>query len=314
MYTHDNFALAKEEIKSRRMNAISTAESRNAELAEKYPDIREIDEQLRGTGLLLFKTACNGGDIEKVKKDNQALMAKRRSLLKAYGYPEDYTDVHYTCSKCLDSGYVDTKICSCLKELLITKNIESSGMGRLMDKQSFDSFDLSWYKDNDAKIMKANYDRAVAFAEKFGTHQDNLFLIGTTGTGKTHISTSIAKAVIAKGFSVLYDSAQNIVSAFEDDKFRSGFNQTDSKAEKYLECELLIIDDLGTEFVTQFSTSCMYNLITTRQNRGLNTIISTNLSFDELRTNYSGRITSRLMGSDYQILTFCGADYRIFHR
>lgn len=313
MYTRENYALAKQEIEKRRLDAIETAEARNKELAIESAEIRKIDKELSGTGLLLFKTACSGGDIEPIRKRNEELVKKRRSLLVKLGYPEDYTDVHYTCKVCSDTGFVDTKMCSCLKQLLIMKNIKSSGMGNLIDKQSFDNFDLEWYKGNSEHYdrMARNLKIARAFATGFASHHDNLLMIGTTGTGKTHISTAIAKEVISQGFDVLYDSVHNIVSDFETDKFRSGYGQTEPLSEKYLECDLLIIDDLGTEFVTPFSVATLYNLINTRQNKGLSTIISTNLSAGELAGKYDGRIYSRIVGAGYTVLRFEGNDHRI---
>ena len=142
MYTRENYAAAKAEIEGRRLNAIATAEERNSELSLVSDEIRAIDKELSGTGLLLFKTACMGGDITPIRERNTALMAKRRQILVSLGYPEDYTDVHYTCKECSDTGFVGTKMCTCLKQLLITKNIHSSGMGNLIDKQSFDNFNL----------------------------------------------------------------------------------------------------------------------------------------------------------------------------
>ncbi len=315
MYTRENYALAKEEIEQRRLNAIATAEERNRELALVSDEIRAIDEELSGTGLLLFKTACSGGDIEPIRARNNTLITARREILKRLGYPEDYTDPHYTCTVCSDTGFVGTKMCTCLKQLLITKNITSSGMGNLIDKQSFENFDLEWYKTNNEHYarMARNVRIARAFAENFARHHDNLLLIGTTGTGKTHISTAIAKIVISQGFDVLYDSVHNIITDFETDKFRSGHGQSEPLSEKYLECDLLIIDDLGTEFVSPFSISALYNLINTRQNRGLSTIISTNLSATELAGKYEGRIYSRIIGADYTVLRFDGNDYRVSH-
>ena len=232
---------------------------------------------------------------------------------KYLGYPEDYTEVHYTCKECSDTGFVGTKMCKCLKQLLITKNIQSSGMGNLIDKQSFDNFSLEVYKSNPDHYarMERNLKIAKAFADNFARRRDNLLLIGTTGTGKTHVSTAIAKEIISQGFDVLYDSVQNIVNDFESDKFKSGFNRTEPVSDKYLECDLLIIDDLGAEFVTQFSVSALYNLINTRQNKGLSTIISTNLSASELAGKYEGRIYSRIIGADYTVLRFEGKDHRI---
>ena len=313
MYTRENYALAKLEIENRRLNAIATAEERNRELALESAEIREIDKELSGTGLLLFKIACAGEDLAPLRARNQELMKKRREALVRLGYPEDYTDVHYTCPVCSDTGFVGEKMCNCLKQILIIKNIQSSGMGNLIDKQSFDNFNLELYKDNADNYakMQRNVKIAKAFADNFGRHHDNLLLIGTTGTGKTHISTSIAKTVISKGFAVLYDSAQNIINDFETDKFRSGYSQSEPISNKYLECELLIIDDLGAEFVSQFSVAALYNLINTRQNKGLPTIISTNLSGAELAGKYEGRIYSRIVGADYIVLRFEGNDHRI---
>ena len=312
MYTRENYALAKAEIEKRRLDAIATAEERNSDLALESNEIREIDAELSGTGLLLFKTACLGGDIDAIRARNMELQEKRRKILVKLGYPEDYTDVHYTCKACSDTGFVGTKICSCLKQLLITKNIQSSGMGNLIDKQSFDNFNLDVYKNNPEvhARMERNLKLAKAYADNFASRRGNLLLIGTTGTGKTHISTAIAKAIISQGFDVLYDSVQNIVNDFERDKFRSGYN-AEQTSDKYNECDLLIIDDLGAEFVTQFSVSALYNLINTRQNKGLSTIISTNLSASELAGKYEGRIYSRIIGADYTVLRFEGDDRRI---
>ena len=312
MYTRENYALAKAEIEKRRLDAIATAEERNADLALESDEIRNIDKELSQTGLLIFKTACEGGDIEAIRSRNTELQKKRREILVKLGYPEDYTEPHYTCKVCSDTGFVGAKMCSCLKQILITKNIQSSGMGKLIDKQSFDNFNLDVYKNNPEihARMERNLRLAKAYADNFAAKRGNLLLIGTTGTGKTHISTAIAKAIISQGFDVLYDSVQNIVNDFERDKFKSGYN-SEQTSEKYNECDLLIIDDLGAEFITQFSVSALYNLINTRQNKGLSTIISTNLSASELAGKYEGRIYSRIIGADYTVLRFVGDDRRI---
>ena len=313
MYAHENYRKVKEIIENRRQSAIAEAEARNLEVASLSDDIRAIDEEMRSTGLLLFKTACAGGDITPIRERNLFLGEERRRALKKLGLPEDYTEIKYQCEKCSDTGFVGTKMCSCFKEMLITENIRSSGMGMLIEKQSFENFSLDRYKNSpdEYRRMELNFNVAKEFADNFGEGGKNLLFIGKTGTGKTHLSTAIAKKVIEKGFEVLYDSAQNIVTAYEDDRFKSGYGPYEPKGTKYIECDLLIIDDLGTEFVNQFTVSCLYNLLNTRQNKNLSTVISTNLTAEELARKYEDRIYSRLVGRDSKILLFVGSDMRI---
>ena len=314
MYSYENYDKVKFELERRRRAAVAEADARSADLRERSAELREIDAELSGTGLLLFKTACSGGDIAPIRERNQYLVEKRRSVIKALGYPEDYTDVHYTCKNCSDTGFIGgTKMCSCFREALIKATIASSGIGELIDKQTFENFDLDWYKGEDAVLenMSANLAAAKSYVKNFAKKRSNLLLIGKTGTGKTHISTAIAREIISQGFDVVYDSAQNIVADFEADKFRSGYG-TEPRSEKYLECDLLIIDDLGTEFSSQFTVSCLYNLINTRANRAMATVISTNLSAEELARKYEDRIYSRLVGVGTRVLVFEGRDRRIF--
>ena len=315
MYTYDNFHKVKEEIEASRLRALSEAEGRSLALGEISPEIAAIDEELRGTGMAVFKIACEGGDISVIKERNARLNARRREIILSLGYPEDYTEPKYSCPICADTGFIDgVRTCSCFKERLITLNVASSGMGRLIEKQSFDNFDLEWYKSDEAvyERMRSNLKDAKRYAESFSGKGENLLIVGGTGTGKTHITTAIAKVVISKGYSVIYDSAENIISDFESDKFKSGYSQKEPISDKYLDCDLLIIDDLGTEFQSQFSLVCLYNLINTRQNKGLSTIISTNLDSKKLAERYDGRIYSRIAGNDYQILVFGGNNHRLF--
>ena len=316
MHGYDNYNKVRDMIETRRDTARRSADARSAELSASSAEFAEIDRELRGTGFMIFKAACSGEDIAPIKARNQELIKKRRELIRSLGYPEDYTDVKYSCPLCSDTGFIDTKMCACFKELLHTENIKSSGMGRLIEEQSFDNFDLSHYSSNEENYrrMEAVVKTAKSFAEGFGGKYKgaNLLFIGKTGTGKTHISTAIAREVIARGYDVLYDSAQNIISAFEADRFRSGYGPYEPTGDKYLECDLLILDDLGTEYVNQFTVSCLYNLFNTRRNRGLSTIVSTNLSSEDLVTKYDDRVYSRIVGSDYKVLFFAGKDYRLF--
>ena len=311
MYGYDNYRKVKDEIEKRRLAAIALSDSRNERLRAESEEIKEIDSELVKTGLLIFKTACDGGDIAPIKERNIELMKKRKSVLKKLGYPEDYTDVKYSCEKCSDSGVADGKMCTCFREALLRENILSSGIGKLIDRQSFENFNLESYDDETRDFMESVYIIAKNYAKTFSKDSKNLLLIGPTGTGKTHISTAIAKTVIEAGYEVLYDSVQSIMSAFEEDKFKSGYGPYESKGEKYLECDLLIIDDLGTEFISQFTLSCLYNLLNSRMNKGLATVISTNLEKNQLEKMYEDRIFSRICGVDTIQLAFYGNDRRI---
>ncbi len=316
MHNYENYNKVKEIIDQRRSAARVRSEQRSLEVRMKSPQIAQIDDELEKTGPMIFKYAVSGQDITPLKERNQALIKERRRLIAMLGLPEDYTDVKYSCSICNDTGFLEnTKACNCFRSLLYKENIKSSGMGKLIEEQSFENFDLSVYSHD--QTLSAKMQNVVVSAKKFATEFGkkkgrNLLLMGNTGTGKTHVSTSIAKRLIENGYYVLYDSAQNIVTAFENDKFKSGYGPYEPEAEKFLECDLLIVDDLGTEFSNQFTTSCLYNLFTTRRNRGLSTIISTNLAPTDLAEKYEGRIYSRIVGMDYSVLFFEGKDYRLF--
>ena len=317
MYNREKYDEVKAQIENNRLAALAEAERREVEIHAASPEVAEIDLELRQTSMKIFKAAVNGEDITPLKERNLALNAKRKELIRALGYPEDYTSPPYSCPKCSDTGYVNrgSVVCSCLKEALIKASIAASGIGNLIERQSFDNFNLGLYK-NDQKalaVMTTNVEIAKDFVKNFREKGGNILMLGMTGTGKTHISTAIAREIIKQGFYVVYDSVQNIVSDFESDKFRNAYIPAENKSDKYLECDLLIIDDLGTEFSTAFTISCIYNLINTRQNRGLSTIVSTNLQPEELNSRYEDRIFSRLVGKGYTVLSFVGEDARVDH-
>jgi DNA replication protein DnaC len=234
-------------------------------------------------------------------------------LLRAYGYPEDYTDVHYECEKCGDTGYVDTKMCECMKRSLVLAGYESSGLGELIKTQSFDNFSLDWYKNNAEfySKMNMNFNKIKNYAENFSkdTYYNMLFM-GTTGIGKTHLSTAVAKCVIDRHFDVLYVTATGMMGDFEQKRFgNSAIDGDAGETDRYYSADLLIIDDLGTEIANQFTATCLYDVINTRIMKRKSTIISTNLKTDEIRKRYWDRITSRIFG-EYQPVSFVGTDIR----
>ena len=242
MGAYENYQKVKEEIENRRQRARALADARNAELRAESAEITEIDAELEGTGIKIFSAACRGEDLSALRQRNADLMRRRGEIIRFLGYPEDYTEVHYTCKKCSDTGFIDgVKMCSCFKEALATENIKSSGLGKLIEKQSFENFDIERYSYDEDFYQKMKYNLEVSrrYAYEFGNGQKNLIMMGFTGTGKTHLTTAIAKVIISRGFEVIYDTAQNIISDFEKDRFKSGYGPYEPKADKYLECELL---------------------------------------------------------------------------
>lgn len=278
------------------------------------PEIKEIDASLSGVGAEIVKATLMGKNginerIAKIKEKNLALQAKRAELISALSLPSDYTEPPYECDKCNDTGYVGVKLCSCYKNALIMKTYESSGLGNLLKKQSFENFSFDSFEGEEAAKMKDNYNKLYDYAESFNGSDNSILLVGGTGLGKTHLTTAVARRLIDRGYDVVYECAQNIFSDFDRDRFLDRFGGEEPISYKYLDCDLLIIDDLGAEMVSAFSISCLYNIINTRLNKGKPIIISTNLSSTEIRRLYQDRITSRLF-SEFMIHPFVGTDYR----
>lgn len=314
-YNPENYKRIAAQYKDKNLRAKEAAEARRAELHEKLPQVAEIDRALSATGLRIMREALNGREgldarIRKLEEGNNLLLEARREILRANGYPEDYSSVKYECEECQDVGFVNGKMCKCMRRALTLAGYESSGVLKLIGKQNFDTFDLTYYEGAERANMERILDRAKRYAAGFdGKHMRNLLFIGTTGLGKTHLSSAIAKEVVEGGFDVVYESAQRIFSDFEAEKFgraAAGENRT----ERYLSCDLLIIDDLGTEITNQFTLSCLYNILNTRINHAKSTILNTNLTQNELRTRYTDRIASRLFG-ECKPLLFQGKDIRL---
>ena len=322
-YSKQVIEAVKDEFENRRQNAVNSLESRKTEMYGINDIFRQIDTALSATGLKIYKAALEGKvgleeRIADIKRENEQLQDDRRRILKMNGKPENYLDIIYTCPKCSDTGFAGIHMCECMKKALAKEAYSSSGLGSVLEEQSFDNFDLSFYSDkknqngvSPREYMAGIVSRAKEYAEAFGDGKnDSLLFIGKTGLGKTHISTAIAKSVIDKGYDVVYDTIGNILNTYEQQTF--GHSEEASKAvARYLECDLLIIDDLGTEFKNTFTQSVLYNLLNTRINAGKAMIASTNLDDGELfKKQYDDRINSRLIGS-FRSFRFVGEDIRI---
>lgn len=313
-YSKDTVSQVFNEFNDKRKRNEELRDSRLVAAYAKIPELKELDRTLSLTGLQILGASLQGKDgleerINKIKEENKSLNDKRSALLLENGFSADYTDMKFECESCRDQGYINGKMCQCLKRALITKQLESSGVGELISSQGFENFSLDFYKGADREIMEALVEDLKEYVNEFPEKKANLLFVGGTGLGKTHLSTAIAKALIEKGQSVIYETATNIFADFENDRFRDRYNGEEPVSSKYMECDLLIIDDLGTEVITNFTVSCLYNLINTRLNKKLPIILSTNLGSAEIRKAYNDRITSRLFG-DFEIKLFKGTDNR----
>ncbi len=317
-YSRDNFSKVKREYEEKLYAKTEAAKARLREVHEALPAVADIDRELANTGLLIMQEISKGKEglderLETIRLDNEALRAERDAILTRNGYPVDYTEIKYDCKKCHDSGFDGMNICSCMRFALSMAAMESSGLGRLFESQSFDTFSLKYYSSDRrtleqmTKVLEICTDFAEGFDSK--THE-NLFLCGKTGLGKTHMSTAIAAAVIGRGYEVVYESTQNLFDDYSVERFGRVVSGRSGDTARYLDADLLIIDDLGTETSNSFTQSCLYSLINSRVVSGKPMIINTNLSSDEIKSRYGDRIFSRLFG-EFTVLPFCGTDVRL---
>lgn len=316
MSRRDYIRRAKEIIADRRAESINNFE-KNTQIASAYiKGFTEVDREIALTGSKIMGQALGrtgeGSSVEEIKCEYDTLVQKKKALLKENGYPEDFCEIKYHCPLCSDTGYVGINMCSCLKQELVIASLEGSGLYSLAEEQTFENFSLDYYEKDDKMVMSQNLKMLKEFSANFAPEKSDSFLfLGATGLGKTHLSTATATAVIKKGAYVVYESALKMFSDYEARRFGSNgyFSEADDDIEKYVDCDLLIIDDLGCELTNQFTVSCLYNIINTRMIRHKSTIISTNLSQADLRKRYSDRIISRIFG-EFKPLIFRGSDIR----
>ena len=290
-------------------------------LAEAYarvPRLKEIDIQLRRTMAQAAQAAfLQGSDgrelMEKVREENLALQ-RERARLAAENFEEGYLDDSPICASCGGSGYVGSTMCECLRELCRQeqkKEISILAGG----KETFSQFRLDYYPDRiDPKygasprtIMERNFQNCRRYAATFAPSSGSLLFVGGTGLGKTFLSACIARTVADRGYSVVYETASHLFGKLEKARF-SPSEESRREADKFSDCDLLILDDLGTEMPGQFVTAALYNLLNDRILDNKPMVVSTNLNVDEMARRYSAQIASRL--HSFQRLTFVGEDIR----
>lgn len=297
---------------------------RREQVFEKVPEVMEVDDEIKMLGLKLYKIALGGGEIkeqvEALREEQKRLLSKRSALLIENGYSVDELSERFTCDKCRDTGSVGTTACECYRRKLITKAYEQSNLSSQLEEQSFETFDLSVYSDKHDETfgtsprghMKNVLNICADFVKDFDKTEKNLLFWGAPGLGKTFLSTCIAKELIKRGHSVIYETAYQTFSLLEELKFKrtDDYDKLKFKVDKLYSCDLLILDDLGSEFSTQYTNAALFDILNSRMISGKKTVINTNLSISELANKYSERVVSRILGN-YMVFHFIGNDIRL---
>ena len=298
-------------------------QARRESVFRRQPRLREIDGELRATVSRLISTALRRGTdprpaVEALKRQNLGLQEERRLLLEQLGLPADCLEETPACPLCGDTGWREGRMCRCLRAYCARE--QQKELSRMLDlgNQSFETFSLAWYSEagspelgiSPRENMDWIYRTCRRYAAGFGPGSGSLLLTGDPGLGKTFLSAAVAREVSGDGWSVVYDTAVHIFDRFEARKFgREAGEEIEADVERVLDCDLLILDDLGTEMTTPFVQSALYTIVNGRITDRRATILSTNLKLEDLGRRYTPQIVSRLEG-EYQILPFFGADIR----
>jgi len=319
-YSSDVVRRARRALESKRADHESKQQARQQEIYAKLPRVREIDKQLRASMVQAVQASFAKGEDGKealslVRQANLALQAERKDLISA-AFPPEYLDEQPLCPLCGGTGYVGSTMCRCLTELCRQEQKKELSL-LASDDQCFRNFRLDYYsEETDPKygasprdIMTRILEICRKYAGSFTRNSGNLLFNGGTGLGKTMLSASVAREVAEQGYSVAYETAAHLFAKLEKDRFHPDEDSAREVA-KLTGCDLLIVDDLGTELPGNFVTAALYTLLNDRLLSGKPMLISTNLSMEELGQRYSPQIASRLQGS-FQLLPFVGEDIRV---
>jgi len=292
---------------------------RKEEIEKKIPEITELDKKMGKLSvelaLIAFKSILNKEEqIEKTKERITELRVKKYELLVSNGYSINSLVHHYNCDKCKDTGFIGRDECTCYKQLLIDVYYKNSDLRAMLKVNNFDTFRMDNYsqkRENDAresprKNMEKNVTKSWWFINNFSESNENLLFYGNSGTGKTFLSHCIAKELLDKGFLVIYRTAEELIQNLRQVRFENNYRLEDL----ILNCDLLIIDDLGTEQINDFSKTELFNLLNRKLLKGKKMLVSTNYTIEGLSKTYSERITSRLFGN-FNLCKFFGDDIRV---
>ena len=314
-------ARARERLAARREANHAEQDRREAAVRAAAPEIWRIEAELRALVGQVVDLAGRGGPdaagLERIRQKSLELCARKAEILTAHGFAPDYLDDIVDCPRCGDMGYTeDGSICTCLQKLYEEEKTRELSAGMQIGAESFSDFRLDYYQGEARECMELTLGAARTYAERFSPESGSLLLQGGTGLGKTFLSGCIARAVSAKGYSVVYETVQDAFAAFEEQKFSRDaetYAAASEKVRRMMDCQLLILDDLGTELTTSFTQSALYYIVNSRLTAHRQTVISTNLTDSELAARYIPQIISRVNG-EYETLDFLGRDIRAIRK
>jgi DNA replication protein DnaC len=310
-----------ERINERRAKALLLSEERGAFLAAQCGEYAEIKKRLSGTWFALAQQVLKRGNTEaelnSLMEENLQAQERIDRILAERGYDKSWLEPVFVCKHCEDTGFVGGKVCECLKQMIRNERYERLNAVTPLKLSTFDTFSLDLYSDKPDSpgglsprlLMSVAFEKCRKYAESFSKHSPNLLLQGGVGLGKTHLSLAIAKTAIDKNFGVLYGAAGEFLTKIEREHFGRSTSGEDTLS-MCKSCDLLILDDLGAEFLTQFSIAMLYDIINARILSSSPTIISTNLTISGIQERYTERLASRITGN-YLRYQFAGKDLRI---
>lgn len=287
-------------------------ESRRAEVFRCCPAYEEASNAVASLSVAYGKRLLNGDEqaMSAYREELAALAVKKTALLTQAGFPADYLEPVYDCPECRDTGYVDGQRCCCFSQQITRMLYTQSNLQELLSTENFSALSYEYYKDNDLDNFRKAVESSLSFIKNFQTEYRNLLFYGEVGTGKTFLSNCIACEMLNQGYSVIYFSASGLFNLLSRYSFDTGNKEMLYKTyEDLYNCDLVIIDDLGTELSNSFTNSQFFSFLNERQLRKKSILISTNLSLEEIKARYSDRIFSRLT-SNFTFRKLSGPDIR----
>ena len=303
------------EYDNQRLENMHALNTRTQEIYQRFPEIRQIDTQISELAEEFADsfTTKGGMTFDEYRLKLSDLRMEKEALLKCYHIPPEALKMQYRCPDCQDTGYIDNERCHCLKQRMIDEMYQQSNLREILKDENFSTLSYKYYDVENMEQMQVAIETCKKFAENFDKTFENILLCGTVGIGKTFLSNCIAKEVLDQGHSVLYLSAFQLFDLLAKNSFSGNTPKEDSVAKQYphiFESDLLIIDDLGTELANSFTMAGFFLVINERILRKKSTLISTNLSPEELLNTYTERTTSRII-SNYSMIRLSGSDIRL---